>query len=71
MNGPGPVTVDNLLVKIANGDCAAFRSLYAQAGPKLYAICLRMMRTRDQADDVYQEAFVKVWERSWQLGARP
>ena len=26
-----------------------------------------MMRSRDQADDVFQEAFVKVWERSWQF----
>jgi RNA polymerase sigma-70 factor (ECF subfamily) len=61
------VLVNDLLSKVANGDRSAFRALYAKAGPKLYAICLRMMRTRDQADDVYQEAFVKVWERSWQF----
>ncbi len=61
------VPVNDLLLKVANGDRAAFRALYAKAGPKLYAICLRMMRTRDQADDVYQETFVKVWERSWQF----
>ncbi len=61
------VTVDDMLLKVAIGDRAAFRALYAKAGPKLYAICLRMMRTKDQADDVYQEAFVKVWERSWQF----
>ena len=61
------VPVNDLLLKVAIGDRAAFRALYAKAGPKLYAICLRMMRTKDQADDVYQEAFVKVWERSWQF----
>lgn len=62
-----PVSINDMLVLAAAGDRAAFRALYAQAGPKLYAICLRMMRTRDQADDVFQEAFVKVWERSWQF----
>ena len=62
-----PVSIDDMLVLAAAGDRAAFRALYAKAGPKLYAICLRMMRTKDQADDVFQEAFVKVWERSWQF----
>ena len=67
MNGVRPVVIDDMLVLIAAGDRPAFRALYAIAGPKLYAICLRMMRTRDQADDVFQEAFVKVWEKSWQF----
>jgi RNA polymerase sigma-70 factor, ECF subfamily len=67
MNVPETVSIDDLLLSVANGDRAAFRALYAKTGPKLYAICLRMMRTKDKADDVYQEAFVKVWERSWQF----
>ncbi len=62
-----PVSVNELLLKVAAGDRAAFRALYGAAGPRLYAICLRMMRRRDQADDVFQEVFVKVWERSWQF----
>ena len=28
---------------------------------------MRMMRSRDLADDVFQEALVKVWEKSWQF----
>lgn len=67
MSLPAPVTINDMLQRIAQGDRAAFRVLYAKAGPKLYAICLRMLRARDQADDVFQEAFVKVWERSWQF----
>lgn len=67
MSLPQPVTIDDMLLQVAQGDRAAFRVLYAKAGSKLYAICLRMMRSRDQADDVYQEAMVKVWERSWQF----
>ncbi len=67
MNGTEPVQVHELLIRVADGDRLAFRTLYAKAGPKLFAICLRMMRSRDQAEDVFQEAFVKIWERSWQF----
>ena len=56
-----------MLARVAAGDRQAFRALYAKAGPRLYAICLRMMRAKDQADDVFQEAMVKAWERSWQF----
>lgn len=69
MNRPEPVQVHELLIRVADGDRAAFRTLYAKAGPKLFAICLRMMRSKDQAEDVLQEAFVKIWERSWQFDA--
>lgn len=58
-----------LLSKTANGDKTAFRALYGEAGPKLFAICLRMMKSRDEAEDVLQEAFVKIWERSHQYDA--
>ena len=67
MTGSESVQVDELLIRVAGGDRQAFRTLYAKAGPKLFAICLRMMRSRDQAEDVFQEAFVKIWERSWQF----
>jgi RNA polymerase sigma-70 factor (ECF subfamily) len=53
-----------LLARTAGGDRLAFRELYAQAGPRLFAICLRMMKSRDQAEDVLQESFIKIWERS-------
>jgi RNA polymerase sigma-70 factor (ECF subfamily) len=59
----------DLLSRTANGDKSAFRALYAEAGPKLFAICLRMMKNRDEAEDVFQEAFVKIWERSHQYDA--
>ena len=61
------VSYAEMLLRVAEGNRAAFRNLYAAAGPKLFAICLRMMRSRDQAEDVFQEAFAKIWERSWQF----
>jgi RNA polymerase sigma-70 factor (ECF subfamily) len=61
------VSLSELLVRTAGGDKAAFRDLYAQAGPRLFAICLRMLKARDQAEDVLQDAFVKIWEHSYQF----
>ena len=71
MSGPDAVSVSELLTLVASGDRTAFRDLYAKAGPKLFAICLRLLRSRDVAEDVLQEAFIRIWERSWQYdGAR-
>lgn len=66
MSGLPPVSYAELLSQTAAGDRQAFRVLYQSAGPKLFAITLRMLKARDVAEDVLQEAFVKIWERSWQ-----
>ncbi len=60
------VSCSELLLQIANGDRRAFKELYDTYGGKLFAICLRMMGSRSEAEDVYQDAFVKIWEKSWQ-----
>ena len=67
MTATATVSVSELLIRIADGDRPAFRTLYAKAGPKLLAICLRMLRSKEAAEDVLQEAFAKIWERSWQF----
>ena len=56
-----------LIARVAHGDRAAFREIYDSTGPKLLAICLRLMRQREEAEEVLQEAFVRVWERSHQF----
>lgn len=61
------VSVSQLLVRVAQGDRMAFRAIYDQVGSRIFAVCLRMMRNRPEAEDVYQEAFVRIWERSWRF----
>jgi RNA polymerase sigma-70 factor, ECF subfamily len=63
------VSSSELLALVATGDRKALRLLYDEAGPKLFAICLRMMKNRVEAEDVFQDTFVKIWERSWQFDA--
>ncbi len=44
-----------------NGDRRAFSQLYHLHIGKVYALCLRMLSSKDQAEDVAQEVFVQVW----------
>ena len=50
-----------LLSRTALGDRAAFRRLYDAAAPSLLGVALRILKRRDRAEDVLQEAFVNIW----------
>lgn len=56
--------LSNLLKAVASGDRQAFRSLYDQTAPILYGICVRLMRDREAAQDVLQEAMVRIWTKA-------
>src|SRR5260370_1199717 len=43
-------------------DRAAFAALYDRTAPQLFGIALRILRQREEAEDVLQEAFVAVWD---------
>lgn len=53
-----------LLSGVANGDEAAFAELYQATASKLLGVALRILRSREVAEEVLQEAFFKVWERA-------
>ena len=56
--------IEQLLGAVATGDRGAFSQLYEATSPKLFAVALRILRSRELAEDVVQEAFIKVWERA-------
>jgi RNA polymerase sigma-70 factor (ECF subfamily) len=64
------ITLESLLALTAGGDRAAFRSLYDRSASRLFAVCLRITRDRSLAEDVLQETYVRVWERSRQFDPR-
>jgi RNA polymerase sigma-70 factor, ECF subfamily len=53
--------VSNLIGRVGLGDRVAFRRLYELTSPKLFAVCLRILRDRGEAEDALQEVYVKVW----------
>jgi RNA polymerase sigma-70 factor (ECF subfamily) len=53
-----------LMAATAQGDRAAFGRLYAAASPQLFAVALRIMKRRDRAEEVLQDAFVSIWRRA-------
>lgn len=54
----------SLVQATARGDQSAFRSLYASTSPRLFSLCLCMLKNREWAEEVLQEAFVKVWHHA-------
>jgi RNA polymerase sigma-70 factor (ECF subfamily) len=50
-----------LLRQARKGDAKSFESLYRRHEGRVYALCLRMTRSPERAEDCTQEAFVKAW----------
>jgi RNA polymerase sigma factor (sigma-70 family) len=50
-----------LLDRVGQQDEAALKALYDQCAPKLLGLALRVVRQREWAEDVLQEAFLTVW----------
>ena len=50
------------LAEVKAGDRDALETLLAGARPRLCAVAFKMMRDRDDAEDVVQEAMMKVWK---------
>lgn len=50
-----------LLDRIAAQDDSALKALYESTSSKLFGLALRIVRHRDLAEDVLQEAFLSIW----------
>src|SRR6266704_1533651 len=56
-----------LIAAVAKGDEAAFERLYAATRAKLFGVVLRILRRQDLAEEVLQEAYVKIWNSAGQF----
>lgn len=53
-----------LLIAAARRDEAAFSALYGLTKGKMFAVALAIVRRRDLAEDVMQEAYVRIWHNA-------
>ena len=60
----------SLLQRIAARDTAAVAELYDRHSRLLFGLILRIVRDRGEAEDLLQEAFVRVWNRAEMYDAR-
>lgn len=59
-----------LIARVGNREPGAVREIVAKKLPRIVALASRMLGDRDEADDVAQEAFLRIWKIApkWQRG---
>jgi RNA polymerase sigma-70 factor, ECF subfamily len=58
-----------LLERIATGDERALEELHFALAPKVFALALRMLRVKEEAEEVLQDTFVHVFRDTARRGA--
>ncbi len=56
--------IEALLARVALGDRAAFRELYDATAAHLLGVAVRILRSRAQAEEALQDAFVQIWQNA-------
>jgi RNA polymerase sigma-70 factor (ECF subfamily) len=59
-----PAQLGDLIARMSSGDRAAFEDIYAATSPKLFGVVLRIIRQRELAEEVLQEAFIRIWRNA-------
>ncbi|TGD99892.1 sigma-70 family RNA polymerase sigma factor [Methylobacterium nonmethylotrophicum] len=54
----------DLIARVAAGRQDALRALYERTAPKLFGLILRIVRDRGTAEDVLQDAYLRVWQNA-------
>lgn len=65
--GADPVPDEALVRRLLDADVEAFERLYERHAPRVFALCLRILRSREVAQEVLQDAFWQLWERPGQF----
>jgi len=59
-----PVTLNDLLGRVAEGDQGAFSQLYDQTSGRVFGLVRRLLKDSAQSEEVTQEIFLEVWQNA-------
>jgi RNA polymerase sigma-70 factor, ECF subfamily len=57
------ISTEDLVGRAQEGDTRAFEALYRRSVGRVYALCLRMARDAQRAEELTQDVFVRAWQR--------
>ncbi len=60
----GPSALSDLLGGTVAREQRAFAELYAASSAKLFGVILRILRDHEQASEVLQEVYLRIWQRA-------
>lgn len=58
-----------LLSKVALRERSALNELYRMTSPKLFGLCIRLLKDKGEAEDALQDIFVKIWQKAESFAA--
>lgn len=56
-------SLDEILKGCLNNDRSSQKKLFDLYAPKMLAVCMRYIRNKEEAEDVLQESFIKVYKK--------
>jgi len=56
--------ISDLISRVALGDRRAFDELYSLTSGRIFAVAMRIMKNTTEAEEICQDAFVRVWQRA-------
>jgi len=57
------MTLEEIVEKCKIGDKQAFTLLYNKYAPKLLGVCIRYAKSREEAEDMLQEGFIRLFQK--------
>jgi RNA polymerase sigma-70 factor (ECF subfamily) len=59
-----PISLNDILSRVAEGDQAAFGELYDQIAPRVLGLVRRLLKDFAQSEEVTQEIFLEIWQNA-------
>ena len=63
LRSDGMETDHDLMRAVSEGDAVSFASLYDRYSPAVLALCIRILRSRADAEELLSDVFQEVWNR--------